>query len=196
MDKHAETKLLLKTILEESKIPHKIEIMNEPTIKDAHIYCKKHKLSGQITGPLIESFIKIKYSMIKNGASSCSGDLKHDDTNLEIKVSTGGKDNNKFNYVQIRMNHTCDYLFTAYYLDYSNLENLGELFIFRLKKEDIKLLILRFGGYAHGTITKLGTISKEDLDNTNNDKEYALRPKYNDECWKALLQFRINEIDI
>ncbi len=184
-------KLLLKNVLDRSKIIHKNEIMKQITIKDAHIYCKINNLSGQVAGPLIEFYIKTKFNMIKNDASLCIGDLKMNEIDIEIKVSNGGKDNNKFNYVQIRMNHLCEYLLTAYYLDSSNIDYEGELFMFRLKKEDIKPLILKYGGYAHGTITKLGKITKEDLDNVNNEKEYSLRPKYNDECWKELLQYRV-----
>lgn len=33
------------------------------------------------------------------------------------------------------------------------------------------------------------------MDKNNNEKEYALRPKYGDNCWKRLLEFRINNID-
>jgi len=184
-------KLLLKNVLDRSKIIHKNEIMKQITIKDAHIYCKINNLSGQVAGPLIEFYIKTKFNMIKNDASLCIGDLKMNEIDIEIKVSNGGKDNNKFNYVQIRMNHLCEYLLTAYYLDSSNIDYEGELFMFRLKKEDIKPLILKYGGYAHGTITKLGKITRQDLDNVNNEKEYSLRPKYNDECWKELLQYRV-----
>jgi hypothetical protein len=189
-------RILLQRILDTSKIIHKIEILKEVNIKDAHIYCKINNLSGQITGPLIEYYIKTKYNMLKNGASLCLGDLKHNEANIEIKVSNGGKDNNKFNYVQLRMNHNCEYLLTAYYLNESNIESFGELFVFRLTKNDIKPIILKYGGYAHGTIAKLGPITQEDLDNSNNDKEYALRPKYGDECWKMLLGFCIDEIAI
>lgn len=168
--------------------------MKQPTIKDSHIYCKVHNLSGQVAGPLIEHYIKNKYNMLKNDASLCVGDLKHNETNIEIKVSNGGKDHNKFNYVQLRMNHHCDYLLTAYYLDRSNVDNFGELFIFKLTKSNIKEMIVKYGGYAHGTVSKLGIITQNDLDDINNDKEYAFRPKYNDECWKSLLQYRINDI--
>ena len=42
-------------------------------------------------------FIKNKYSMEKNNASLCKGDLHHNLMNFEIKISTGGKENNKFN---------------------------------------------------------------------------------------------------
>ena len=191
-----ETKTKLKHILEISKINHKVEIMNQTTLKDAHMYCKIHGLSGQVAGPLIENYIKTKYGFTKNQASECIGDLQYNETNIEIKASNGGKDNNKFNFVQIRMNHICEYLLTAYYITNDNLEELGELFIFKLPKDDIKILIQKYGGYAHGTKKKLGSISKEDLDDTANDKEYAIRPKYGDPCWNELLKHRIDEIRV
>ena len=190
------TKAQLKSVLDRSKINHKIDILKQETVKDAHMYCKLHQLSGQVSGPLIEYYIKQKYNMQKNSASSCTGDLCHNDANIEIKVSNGGQDNNKFNYVQLRMNHECEYLLTAYYLDYSNLDNFGELYIFKLNKSQLKTLILKYGAYAHGTIKKLGKITKEDLDDTTNDKEYSLRPKYEDKCWKELLPYRIEEITV
>ena len=103
-------------------------------------------------------------------------------------MSNGGKEHCKFNYVQLRMNHNCDYILTAYYIDYKNLEQLGELFIFKLNKEQLKNIILKYGGYAHGTVQKLGKITKLDLDNKSNDKEYAIRPKYGDKCWNVVLK--------
>jgi hypothetical protein len=189
-------KSVLKNILSKSKINHKKEIINCETIKDSHIYCKVNNISGNITGTLIEHYIKQKHNMTKNNVSLCIGDLAHNGTNIEIKVSNGGQTHNKFNYVQIRLNHNCDYLLTAYYLDNSNVESCGELFIFILTKNDIKELLLKYGSYAHGTVKKLGKITKEDLDDINNSKEYAFRPKYNDNCWKSLLKFRIDENSI
>ncbi len=192
LSNYQELKIQLRHILQLSKINHTTEILKETSLKHAHIYCKIHNLSGQVTGPLIENYIKTKYSMKKISASSCLGDLCHGSTNLEIKVSNGGKENNKFNYVQIRMNHDCEYLLTAYYLDNSNVEDLGELFVFRLNKAQLRPLILKYGGYAHGTVQKLGQIKIEDLENPLNDKEYAIRPKYGDKCWKELLAFKTN----
>jgi len=189
-----EIKIKLKKILNTPSLNYKIEIMKEDNLKQAHIYCKIHKLSGQVSGPLIEHFIKQKYKMIKNNSSLCKGDLLHNDKNIEIKTSNGGKENNKFNYVQLRMNHCCEYIFTSYYLHYDNVETYGELFIFKLVKKDIKTLILKYGEYAHGTKIKLGEITEEDLENTTNDKEYAIRPKYGDKCWNELLNFRVQEI--
>jgi len=184
----------LKRILETSTCNYIIEIMKQTNLKQAHIFCKINKLSGQVSGPLIEYFIKNKYEMKKNEASLCIGDLQHNQTNLEIKVSNGGKDNNKFNYVQLRMNHTCEYILTAYYLTYDNVETEGELFIFKLTKPEIKKIILKYGGYAHGTKSKLGDINEDDLENITNDKEYAIRPKYGGKCWNELLEFRVYEI--
>lgn len=190
----SEMKIKLKHILSISKCNHKIEIMKQPDIKYAHIYCKINQLSGQVAGPLIEFYLKNKYEMIKNNSSLCIGDLQHHQTNLELKISNGGKENNKFNYVQLRMNHLCEYILTAYYINDDNLETMGELFIFKLNKADIKKIILKYGGYAHGTKQKLGEITQEELENPTNDKEYAIRPKYGDKCWQELLQFRIHEI--
>jgi hypothetical protein len=187
--------LKLKNILNISKCNHKKEIIKQSSnLKDAHIYCKVNQLSGQISGPLIEYYIKNKYNMIKNNSSLCIGDLKYNNKNIEIKISTGGKDNNKFNYVQLRINHNCNYILTAYYISDENLKIMGELFIFKLNKFNMKNIILKYGTYAHGTIEKLGSITNKDLNNPNNDKEYAIRPKYGDKCWDELLKYRIDDI--
>ena len=184
----------LKDLLSLQKINHKIEILKEPNIKYAHIYCKIYQLSGQVSGPLIEYYIKNKYEMVKNNPRLCIGDLYYKQTNIEIKFSNGGKENNKFNYVQLRMNHNCGYVLTAYYINYDNIESDGELFIFKLDKIDMKKMIFKYGYYAHGTIKKLGIITEEELENPTNNKEYAIRPKYGDKCWYELLKFRIHEI--
>lgn len=187
--------LKLKNILLLSRCNHKKEIIKQSSnIKDAHIYCKVNQLSGQISGPLIEFYIKNTYNMIKNNSSLCIGDVKYKNKNIEIKISTGGKENNKFNYVQLRINHNCDYILTAYYLSNENLKEMGELFIFKLNKLNMKNIILKYGTYAHGTIQKLGIINKKDLNDPNNDKEYAIRPKYGDKCWNELLKYRITDI--
>ena len=189
-------RIKLEHILDSKDVNHRIEILKQGTLKDAHIYCKVNNLSGQVLGPLIENYIKVKYCMEKNKPSLCVGDLIYNKVNFEIKVSNGGKDNNKFNFVQIRMNHICEYILTAYYIDKNNLNELGELFIFRLNKNDIKKIIINYGHYAHGTIQKLGKITQDDLNDITNDKEYAIRPLYGDKCWNELLKFRIDKISI
>jgi hypothetical protein len=197
MMSHIENKIKLKHILGLCKCDHKKEINKEPHLKDAHMYCKINQLPGQVSGLLIENYIKHKYTMVKNKPELCIGDLRgNNQTNIEIKVSIGGKDNNRFNYVQLRMNHICEYILTAYYVNETNIDSLGELFIFRLKKDDIKSFILKYGSYAHGTKKKLGPITQEDLDDTANNKEYAIRPTFKDKCWQELLEFRITELCI
>jgi hypothetical protein len=184
----------LKYVLEFSKINHKHEILKQSNLKLAHVYCKIHNLSGQISGPLIENYIQHKYQMKKNNSSKCIGDLSINNINYEVKISLGGKDHNKFNFVQLRMNHLCDYFLIAYYISKENLNNFGELYIFHLDKENLKHIILKYGSYAHGTIEKLGSITITDLNNNTNDKEYSIRPRYNDECWNTLLQYRKNDL--
>lgn len=186
----------LKKLLHDKRRRYKIEILKESTLHDAHVFCKTEKMSGQKTGPLLEHYIRNKYGMTKNNASSCIGDLKCKGKNFEVKASLGGQENNKFNYVQIRMNHDCEYILTAYYIDDSNIEKLGELFIFQIDKKTMINLLVKYGDYAHGTISKLGKITEEQLKNNENTKEFALRPTYGSECWKTLLNFRVNEITV
>jgi galactitol-specific phosphotransferase system IIB component len=196
LESDTEVKKELKKFLKNSKINHKLEIMKQGNLKKAHIYCIINRLSGQVSGNLLEHRIKIQNNMIKNKASLCIGDLQHNETNFEIKTSLGGKNHNKFNYVQIRFNHICEYILTAYYITNNNIDTLGELFIFKLNKMDMKKIILKYGGYAHGTKKKLGKITQDELDNIMNDKEYAFRPKYGGKSWCHLLQFRIDENSI
>ncbi len=187
----------LRKLLDNDK-DHKEEILKCKTIKDAHIYCKINHLTGQQMGPLIEFYIKEKFSMEKNKAGDCIGDCK--DRFLEdneIKASGGGKNHNSFNYVQIRVNHKIhNYIFTAYYLTEDNYMNGGELFIFKIRKENLYSILNDYGAYAHGTISKLGNITLEDLKKDNNTKEYCLRPKYGSELWNELVKFRISESDL
>jgi hypothetical protein len=179
----------LKLLLKNGYRCHKEMILNCETLKDAHIYCKINALNGQVAGCAIENYIKTKYNMISNSKNDCIGDANKNNIDYEIKISNGGKKHNKFNFVQIRLNHVCDYLFSAYYLNESNVEKDGELFVFLLDKQSIKDLVLRYGNYAHGTLSKFGRITRHNLDN---DREYCLRPKFNDRCWNELLNYRVN----
>lgn len=189
-------KEMLTSALNKSTINHSKNIISLTTLKEAHIYCKMYNLTGQFSGPVIEKYIKYKYNMTKNNASSCTGDLNYNNINIEIKVSNGGKENNHFNFVQIRMNHDCEYLFSVYYLCKENLNTMGELFVFKLNKEQLKPLIVTYGGYAHGTITEHGPITTDSLNQEKNQYEYAIRPVYGDKCWIQFLQYRIDELQI
>lgn len=188
----------LKTLLLEPQNIHKQEILKCKDLHEVNIYCKANRLTGQQLGPFTEIYLINKCQMTKNKASDCIGDCK--DIYMkdnEIKASGGGKEHNKFNYVQIRPNHKIDnYILTAYYLNNDNIDKLGELFIFKIKKEDITPLILKYGGYAHGTKSKNGEITLEDLNDEHNSKEYDLRPSYGNELWNELMVYRVNESDL
>ena len=184
----------LRDILYAANCNHKAEIMKELNLKEAHKYCKINQLSGQLSGSLIEQYITNKYNMSKNDASLCIGDVYYKRANIEIKISCGGNKHNQFNYVQLRVNHDCNYILTAYYISCDNINQGGELFIFKISKANIKKIILKYGSYAHGTTNILGKITKADLDNKNNNKEYSIRPKYGDSCWCELLMYRIYKL--
>jgi hypothetical protein len=85
-----------------------------------------------------------------------------------------------------------------YFSDLSpeNVETEGELYIFKVPKSDIKNLVVSYGDYAHGTIKELGIITKDSINDELSIKEYSIRPTINDECWNALLEFRVPESDL
>lgn len=187
----------LKKHLSHTKVKHEEQIMKLNTLKEAHVYCIINGISSQQYGPLLEKFIQIKFNYNKNKAEDCIGDCSKDGKNAEVKVSFGGKTHTKFNYVQIRPSHDCDtYILTAYHLSFENVEMEGELYIFKVPKEEIKKLIISYGGYAHGTIKEHGQITVESMNDKTTIKEYAIRPVINDNCWKMLIRFRIHECDI
>ena len=192
-DETTQTVRALQRLLLDSSNNHVEEIEKRKSLKEAHVYCKVNALSGQLSGPLIERYMQKAFGMSKINASRCAGDLMLNEVSYELKISNGGKSNNKFNYVQLRMNHACRYIFTAYYLDNSNVASMGELFVFRLTKDALKALLVEHGAYAHGTKRVLGEISIEDLNRKDNTKEYALRPSYGDACWRDLMLFRVPE---
>lgn len=170
-------------------VNHEAQVMSLSNLKEAHVYCVIHNLSTQRYGPLLEKFIRVKFNYKKLKVIDCAGDGSKNGRNVEIKVSLGGRSHNKFNFVQLRPSHSCTaYILTAYHLSIENVRLEGELFIFIIPAEDIKRLILSFGGYAHGTTKEHGSISEQTL-----TKEYAIRPKINDACWRALLPFRVSE---
>lgn len=193
MDKSERVKRL-KENLTLSNINHEDQIMKLATLKEAHTYCVIRGLSAQQFGPLLEKFLRTKFNYVKNKAEDCTGDCSKDGKNSEVKVSLGGATHTKFNFVQIRPSHDCDtYILTAYHLSTENVETEGELYIFKVPKSDIKKIVMSYGGYAHGTIKEHGAITIDSLNNEISIKEYAIRPTINDNCWKALMEFRVPE---
>jgi hypothetical protein len=177
-----------------SKVTHEDQVLKLGTLKEANIYCVINSLSPQQYGPHLERYIRTKFNYIKNKAKDCTGDCSKDGKNSEVKVSLGGATHTKFNFVQIRPSHDCEtYILTAYHLSSENVELEGELYIFKVPKEEIKKIVVSFGGYAHGTIKEHGKITLESLNDKKSIKEYALRSTINDACWKALMPFKVPE---
>jgi hypothetical protein len=178
-------------------VNHEKEILNMNSLKDAIIYCIIHKLSSQKFGVYLEKYIGMKYNYQKNSSSNCIGDYNKNGMNYEFKVSLGGMNQDKFNFVQIRPFHNCNYyMFISFYLNDSNVELEGDLFIFKIPKSDINQLLFKFGSYAHGSKKQNGNITLIDLENKSNFKEYSIRTKFNDKCWKELLNYRIQPDEI
>ena len=134
------------------------------------ILCK-HQLSSQQWGPLLESFIKEKFN-IGPAVDSVSGDgCSPKGLNIEIKVSLGDK-GGQLNFVQLRPDHTIDYYL---FLGYNLFEGeLGQTHWLLCPSKELYTLLPTYGGYAHGTISKLGDITMENI--YGRGCEYALRP--------------------
>ena len=187
----------LKEYLVKCSVNHEEQILQKPTLKEAHIYCLLHSISAQQYGPLLEKYIISKYGFTKLSSSECEGDCSKHGENIEIKTSLGGFHHNKFNFVQIRIAQPIQtYLFTAYHLNSDNVEREGDFYLFRIPKRNMKRLLAQHGGYAHGTLKEHGKITMESLEDETNRKEYSLRPRYMDSCWTELLRFQIEESEL
>jgi hypothetical protein len=187
----------LRELLNNSNINHKHDILKEQTFKDAHVYCLVNGLSAQTFGPLLEHYIMTTFNYKKNSASNCTGDFSKNEDNYELKVSLGGASRKRFNFVQLRTKHMLSfYIFTAFHLTHDNAEREGDLYIFKIPKIDMIELILTHGTYAHGTVKQQKKITRESLNDENNRFEYAIRTTYNDSCWKDLLKYRVDEIEL
>ena len=122
-----------------------------------------------------------------------SGDASKNGLNFEMKASLHAK-NSKFNFVQIRPDHNVDYyIFLGYDLFHDDEAGIGKSYIFKIPSKDVYQLIVEFGGYAHGTVKKLGKITHENL--KGRGCEYALRVcphnkgKKNIALWQRLLAY-------
>lgn len=174
----------LKCILEHKNVNHKEKINKEKNLKEAHAYCKKNDLSGQVFGLLLEDYIINHFNLQKQKASDGNGDFTHNGKSYELKCSLGGVSCDVFNYVQIRPSHPCDFMLTAYHLDHRNLKKKGVLYIFHIdNKQMLNICKERtLAKYAHGT-------SKHNKDKNIEDLEFAIRVKYNNKKWNMLMKY-------
>lgn len=127
--------------------------------------------------------------------NSTSGDGHKNGINYEIKVSIHAKKSN-INFVQIRPDHTVDYYIFIAYNMYEN-DTLGDAPVFKIPSKNVYDLIVRFGGYAHGTCGVLGKITYDNIRGRN--CEYALRCSNpnakkgkNFELWNELMKYKVD----
>jgi hypothetical protein len=133
---------------------------------------------------------------IGNKLNTTSGDGHKNGIKYEIKASVHA-DKSQINFVQIRPDHNIDnYIFIAYNM-YEN-ETLGNAYIFKIPSHIVYDLVVRFGGYAHGTYAILGKITSDNIKGRN--CEYALRCQPNAkkgksfELWKEFMKYEVEYI--
>ena len=123
-----------------------------------------------------------------------SGDGRKNGINYEIKVSIHAK-KSAINFVQIRPQHDVQiYIFVTYNM-YEN-ELLGNAHIFTVPSHAVYDMVIKYGGYAHGTKCVNGSITKENFGIDN--REYALRCKDPNaktgkcaQLWNELLNYEV-----
>jgi hypothetical protein len=170
---------------------------NETDTLKKCILCKKYLSSNQWS-LLLEKFVKDKFH-ITNAIDSMSGDgVSINGKNIEIKISLGTKDG-QFNFVQLRPQHNIDYYLILVYNMFE--DELGKIYWFLCKPSDLYDLLPQYGGYAHGSISKLRKITINSI--IRNNYEYSLRPNCLKKKTKAYKlwcimkeKFIINENDI
>jgi hypothetical protein len=134
------------------------------------ILCKNYLSSNQWS-LLLEDHIKSKFNIGKCLNNTSGDGCSERNKNIEIKVSLGAI-NGQFHFVQLRPEHKIDYYLLLAYNLYEN--EIGKLYWFLCEASELYDLLPEYGGYAHGTIGKLGKITCDNIYDRN--CEYALRP--------------------
>lgn len=148
---------------------HRCEAENDTLNKC--ILCKAYLSSNQWSF-MLEKHVKTIFD-IGRKKDNVSGDgisMKRS-KKIEIKVSLGDV-NGQMNFVQLRPDHKIDfYVLLAYNLFEGEL---GGIYWFICDPASLYSLLSEYGGYAHGTIEKLGPITSDNIYGRN--CEYVLRP--------------------
>jgi hypothetical protein len=108
---------------------------------------------------------------IEKPINETSGDGTKNGLNYEIKYS-GHAQKSRLNFVQIRPDHNIDFYILIGYNMYFN-DNLGKAFVFKIPSAAMYDLVVKHGGYSHGTLKHLGRINKKNLKGRN--LEYSIR---------------------
>ena len=139
----------------------------------------------------------IKYDLdIGKPINSVSGDGNKRGVNYEIKVSVHDK-GCKTNIRQIRPHHNVDFYIIVALNVFGGRS--GEAFIFKVPSDKIYEMVVKFGGYTHGTVERNGIISAKSIKDKSKDFEYSLSADPNADnsskskkLWNKLLEYSVN----
>jgi hypothetical protein len=155
MKVNVDTNKILKTIQQETNLTHK---------------CILYRKFFSPQSTHMETIVRNDL-FIKKPINETSGDGRKNSVNYEIKYSGHAK-KSRLNFVQIRPDHNIDfYILIAYNMYFNN--DLGKAFIFKIPSITMYNLVIKHGGYSHGTIKNLGRINKNNLKGRN--LEYSIR---------------------
>lgn len=168
------------------------KIYNSKTLTQKCILIRNY-LSPQSTD--MEKIIK-KDLKLNNAVNNTSGDAEKNGIKYEIKYSGHGK-KSKLNFVQIRPDHDIDIYILVCYNMYDKSSELGKGYCFKIPNENMNELIIKYGGYAHGTKKCLEKITEKNLKGRN--CEYSLRCNPNAKksskqykLWLELCKYEVN----
>ena len=174
------------SIIKKRKNKSKIKSNNFTKLSDYLWECLDCNVSAQSYGPGVEKFIIARSNnRLEKDKCNVSGDAKDKLTknSYEIK-STIANINGGINFVQLRPHYNAShYIFVVFDPELDLIESIV------LEKSTIKDLIVKYGGYAHGSIEKQGKITEQNI--RNNQYEYALRPNTKNNC-ELLKEIRKN----
>lgn len=188
-------------IVEYLKCKKNYDFSNESILNQCILY--KYYSSSNQWSTKLEKVIKQKFNIVKANTNN-SGDGIINNKKIEIKVSLGDT-KGQLNFVQIRPGHEIDYyLFLSFNLfEKTNNIELGKIYWFLIPSNELYSLLPEYGAYAHGTLSKNGKITIENIYNLKHRHfEYSLRPNptkiktKSRILWDKLMIFNKSENDI
>lgn len=143
---------------------------NEVSTLKKCLLCKAYLSSNQWS-VMLEEHIRYRFNIAKKKDNVSGDGNTSNNFNVEIKVSLG-TDNGQVHFVQIRPDHNVDYYILLVYNVHEG--TIGRLHWLLCNAKELYSLLPEYGGYAHGTVERLGKISFDNIQGRN--CEYALRP--------------------
>ena len=170
-DNDQELNMICNDLREKDQINTKsiFEKITKQTTLTAQCLMVRKYLAPQST--MFETICK-KHLKIDKKVDETSGDGCKDGITYEIKVSVHAN-KSKLNFVQLRPDHNVDYYIFIAYNMYEKGTSIGKAYILKIPSDVVYDLVIKYGGYAHGTVELLGKITKDNLKGRN--AEFALR---------------------